>query len=190
LVFQGIHLLLVFLLRFLNNIIGLWTHKVNRFFEISPFFINNFSKIVDFTQLLWYNLARINEEVTPMDKPNATISQRLREALAAAGKKQADLVRETGLDRGSISSYLSGKYEPKQKAIYKMAQALDVSEAWLLGYNVPMARTPESKKNDQLAKLIVKLRTDADFYETVVSLAELNESQYRGIKQLIAAFNE
>lgn len=125
-----------------------------------------------------------------MDKPKTTISQRLREALTASGKKQADLVRETGLDRGSISSYLSGKYEPKQKAIYKMAQALSVSEAWLLGYDVPMARTPASTKNDQLAKLIVKMRADSDFYNTVLALSELNEKQYQGVKQLIAAFNE
>jgi transcriptional regulator with XRE-family HTH domain len=125
-----------------------------------------------------------------MEKQNATIAQRLKEALQIAGKKQADLVRETGLDRGSISSYLSGKYEPKQKAIYKLAQALNVSEAWLLGYDVPMARTADQKKNDQLAKLIVKMRTDSDFYNTVVALASLNEKQYRGVKQLIAAFEE
>lgn len=125
-----------------------------------------------------------------MEKQNATLSQRLREALTVSGKKQADLVRETGLDRGSISSYLSGKYEPKQKAIYKMARALNVSESWLLGYDVPMHRTDEQKKNDELAKLVVKLRTDADFYDTVLSLAKLNENQYRGIKQLIAAFDE
>ena len=125
-----------------------------------------------------------------MERPSATIAERLREALIAAGKKQADLVRETGLDRGSVSSYLSGKYEPKQKAIYKMAQALNVSESWLLGYDVPMARTLEQKKNDELAKLVVKLRTDADFYNTVAALAKLNEKQYRGVQQLIAAFDE
>ncbi len=125
-----------------------------------------------------------------MEKQNATIAQRLKEALQIAGKKQADLVRETGLDRGSISSYLSGKYEPKQKAIYKLAQALDVSEAWLLGYDVPMTRTAEQKKNDQLSKLIVKFRTDSDFYNTVVALASLNEKQYQGVKQLISAFDE
>ena len=125
-----------------------------------------------------------------MDKIKATIAERLREALTAAGKKQADLVRETGLDRGSISSYLSGKYEPKQKAIYKMARALNVSESWLLGFDVPMYRTAEQKKNDQLAKLIVKMRTDNDFYNTVVALAGLTEKQYRGVKELISAFNE
>ena len=128
-----------------------------------------------------------------MNKQNATLAQRLREALTLSGLKQADLARETGLDRGSISSYLSGRYEPKQKAIYKMAQVLNVSESWLLGLDVPMYRTAESKKNDQLAKLIVKMRTDADFYNTVAGLAELadlNEKQYRGIQQLIAAFHE
>lgn len=119
-----------------------------------------------------------------------SIAVRLRIAMEAAKKKQADLVRETGLDRGSISSYLSGKYEPKQKAIYKLASALNISEAWLLGYNVPMERSPESKKNDQLAKLIVKMKTDADFFETVAALADLTEVQYRGIKQLMAAFEK
>lgn len=128
-----------------------------------------------------------------MEKSQATVAERLREALNVRGKKQADLVRETGLDRGSISSYLSGKYEPKQKAIYKMARVLDVNEAWLMGYDVPMDRTAEQKKNDRLAKLVVEMRTDGDFYNTVVALAELkrkNEKQYRGIKQILDAFQE
>lgn len=119
-----------------------------------------------------------------------TIGDRLRQALQASGKKQADLVRETGLDRGSISSYLSGKYEPKQKALYKMAKALNVSEAWLLGFEVPMHRTEEQKKNDQLAQLVVKMRKDPDLLETVVALTSLSESQYQSIKTLIATFKE
>ena len=125
-----------------------------------------------------------------MEKNQSTISTRLREALNLRGMKQVDLVRATGLDRGAISSYLSGKYEPKQKAIYKMARALDVSEGWLMGFNISMERSEEAKKNDQLAKLIVKLRTDAEFYNTVKALAELNERQYHTVKQLIAAFDE
>lgn len=125
-----------------------------------------------------------------MEKNQVTIATRLKEALSIRGMKQADLVRATGLDRGAISSYLSGKYEPKQKAIYKMSQALNVSEGWLMGFNTTMERSAESKKNDQLAKLIVKMRTDNDFYNTVVALANLNEKQYRGVQQLIAAFNE
>jgi transcriptional regulator with XRE-family HTH domain len=125
-----------------------------------------------------------------VEKQQESIAQRIRKAMDAKGKKQADLVRETGLDRGAISSYLSGKYEPKQKAIYKLSQALDVSEAWLLGYEVPMERSTESKKNDQLAKLVVKLRTDEAFYNTVVALAELDESQHEAIRQLVATLKK
>jgi transcriptional regulator with XRE-family HTH domain len=125
-----------------------------------------------------------------MDKPIASISARLSEALKLSGKKQADLMRETGLDRAAISSYLSGKYEPKQKAIYLMARALNVNEAWLMGYEVPKERTAEHKKNDQLAQLIVKMRTDEDFYSTVLDIASLSEKQRQAVKQLVSAFNE
>lgn len=125
-----------------------------------------------------------------MEKQQENIAQRIRKAMDAKGKKQADLVRETGLDRGSISSYLSGKYEPKQKAIYKLSRALDVSEAWLLGYDVPMARTDDQKKNDQLVKLVAKLRADEAFYNTVVALAELDESQHEAIRQLVATLKK
>ena len=125
-----------------------------------------------------------------MEKPQESIAIRLRKAMDARGKKQADLMRETGLDRGAISSYLSGKYEPKQKAIYKLSQALDVSEAWLLGYEVPMERSLESKKNDQLAKLIVRLRSDEGFYNTVVTLAGLDDAQYKSIEQLVATLKK
>lgn len=120
-----------------------------------------------------------------MEKNLESIAKRIRMAMDAKGKKQADLVRETGLDRGSISSYLSGKYEPKQKAIYKLSKALDVSEAWLLGYEVPMTRTDDQKKNDQLAKLVARLRTDEGFFSTVSTLAELTAEQYQSIELLV-----
>lgn len=118
-------------------------------------------------------------------KRTSTPAERLREALERSGKKQADLVRMTGLDRGSVSSYLAGKYEPKQKAVYKMAAALDVSEMWLLGYDVPMARTAEQKKNDDLAQVVVKLRSDADFYTDVYMLSGLQPADRAAIHQLL-----
>lgn len=121
---------------------------------------------------------------------NAELKDRLKEALQMRQLRAVDLVEMADVPKSAISFYLAGKSKPKADRLYKIAQALDVSETWLLGYNVPMARTLESKKNDQLAKLIVKLRTDNDFYNTVVALAELNEKQYRGVQQLISAFNE
>ena len=68
---------------------------------------------------------------------------RLKKAMAIRGKKQIDLARETGIDKGSISHYVSGRYEPKQEAVNKLSIVLGVSEMWLWGYDVPMERQKE-----------------------------------------------
>ena len=54
--------------------------------------------------------------------------------------KQADLARATGLAKGGISNYITGRYEPKSDVISKLAKALNCSEMWLWGYDVPMER--------------------------------------------------
>lgn len=119
-------------------------------------------------------------------KRNATTAERLREAMQAVGKKQVDLVRETGIERGAISRYLAGKYEPKQAAINKLAVALNVSEMWLWGYDVPMQRTIEQKKNDQLAQLVVRLRRDPAFFSIVENLDRLAPEQLENLGGLVA----
>ena len=115
------------------------------------------------------------------------VADRLREAMLEAGKKQADLARETGIDKGALSSYLSGKYEPKQKAVAALARALNVTEMWLWGYDVPKIRTAEQKKNDTLVDVVSKLRNDPDFFDVVAQLAELTAGEYTSIKAIIAA---
>lgn len=121
------------------------------------------------------------------NKRNAETHERLREAMSDANKKQADLARETGLDKSSISNYLSGKYEPKQKAIGLLARALNVSEMWLWGYDVPKSRTPEQKKNDAMVSVVTKMRKDPEFYDVVSMLSELPAEKYDIVKQMISA---
>lgn len=118
------------------------------------------------------------------------IKDRLREAMERRGFRAVDLVERTGIPKGTISYYLTGHTKPKADRLYLLARALDVSEAWLLGYDVPIQRTDAQKKNDQLAQLIVRMRTDSDFYETVAALAGLSETKYQSVKQLLSALNE
>jgi transcriptional regulator with XRE-family HTH domain len=77
-----------------------------------------------------------------------TTADRIKEALDLRGMKQADLVEKTGIGKSSISTYISGSYEPKQRNIYKIAKALDVSEPWLMGFDVPMERTSMSQSDE------------------------------------------
>jgi transcriptional regulator with XRE-family HTH domain len=138
---------------------------------------------------LKYNIR--DKEVIPMTKSRtAELKDRLRDALETRQMRAVDLTEKTGVPKSAVSFYLAGKSQPKADRLYKIAQALDVSETWLLGYDVPMARTADQKKNDQLAKLIVKMRNDVNFYNTVAALAELNEKQHQAVDQLISAFNE
>ena len=78
-----------------------------------------------------------------------TCSERLKEGLRARGMKQSDLCKATKIPKSAMSQYLGGIYEPKQDRIYLISQALNVSEAWLMGYDVSMDRKkPSSDKNE------------------------------------------
>lgn len=115
----------------------------------------------------------------------STTPERLREAMAIKEKKQIDLVRATGIDKGSISSYLSGRYEPKQEAIYKLAIALDVSEMWLWGYNVPMERTQKQKNNDAISDIVVKLRSDEEFLSIVDKISKMDSEKRKSLNAFL-----
>lgn len=117
----------------------------------------------------------------------ATTAERIQEAMRITGKTQADLVRDTGLNKGTISRYISGAVEPRQEAAIKLAKALDVSEMWLWGYDTQSTRTAEQKKNDVLASVVVKMRKDPAFLDVVEQLAELPKEQYEAVKNLLSA---
>ena len=71
----------------------------------------------------------------------ATTSERLQKILLEKNMKQADLARATGISKGAISNYVLGRYEPKSDIIQKLANALNCSEMWLWGYDVPMKKS-------------------------------------------------
>ena len=117
-----------------------------------------------------------------------TTANRMRIAMNKAGKKQADIVKETGINRSAISRYLSGEYEPKQDAIHKMAKCLNVSEMWLWGYECSMERSEVQKKNDIQTDIVVRLRTDDKFAAAVEGLNQLDEVQLASVMQVVSAF--
>ena len=70
---------------------------------------------------------------------------RLNEFMQKNGLKQIDIINrakpfcsEYGvkLSKSDLSQYVSGKVEPGQNKLYILARALNVSEAWLMGYEV------------------------------------------------------
>ena len=91
-------------------------------------------------------------------------------ALDMRNMKAADLCQKTGIPKGAISYYLSGKSEPKADRLYIICKALDVAEAWLLGYDVAIEKTEKQKSNDAIADIVVKLRTDEKFLKAAMKM--------------------
>lgn len=112
-------------------------------------------------------------------------ANRIRTAMQRAKMKQIDIVRETGIDKGALSSYLKGKYEPKQDVIYKLAKILNVSEMWLWGYDCSMERPEMQKKNDIQTDIVVRMRTDANFAASVAKLHQLTPEQLASVTQIV-----
>ena len=74
-----------------------------------------------------------------------TCAKRIETALSIRRMKQCELCEIAGIPKSSLSLYLKGAYEPKQDRIYLISKALNVSEAWLMGYDVPMERIDVKK---------------------------------------------
>ena len=62
---------------------------------------------------------------------------------------QTQLAARANIDKGQLSSYISGKYKPRQNNIDAIASALNVSEAWLMGFDVPMERITNKVETNQ-----------------------------------------
>lgn len=78
----------------------------------------------------------------------STCAARLSAALHIRGMKQVELCSITGIPKSAMSQYIKGTFEPKPDRIEAMARALNVSEAWLMGYDgVSMERYDEYYEN-------------------------------------------
>lgn len=93
----------------------------------------------------------------------ATTSERLKEIISIRNVKQAEIVEHTGINKGALSCYISGKYLPKQDNIFKLAKFLEVNPAWLMGLDVPMESSITKSATVELSNQIKPL---TDFIET------------------------
>jgi len=73
-------------------------------------------------------------------------AERLRMALDFRNMKATELSELTGINKSTISQYLSNEYVAKRDRIELFAKILNVNEAWLIGYDVPM----ETNNQDDL----------------------------------------
>ena len=114
-----------------------------------------------------------------MSKIVTTFSERLKESLKLKNIKAIELAQLSGISRGAISSYLSGRWKAKQDNIYLLAKALNVNEAWLMGYDVPMESvrplnniSPPASHHGCLSEPLIKYNLLSDKQKEVLDLIQ------------------
>lgn len=87
------------------------------------------------------------------------------------------------LNRNDLSQYVNGKVEPGQFKLFILAQALNVSEAWLMGLDVPMKRAETVNPKQQDLKLNEEQENALNLYS---QLDIVDRAEIRGMmKQML-----
>ena len=115
-----------------------------------------------------------------------TTAQRLQQIMDERSLKQVDILQmakpfctqyNVKLTKSALNQYISGRVEdPRPDKISILSYALGVSEAWLMGFDVPMERTtpipgnPADGRKARLEELFDRL-SDSD-QDEIISLIE------------------
>lgn len=119
-------------------------------------------------------------------------AERLQEAMKMRGIKQYELVKCSGIDKGAISRYLSGGYEPRKDRLAKLAEVLDVSESYLLGYteNPERLEDPDLQSfmemfNQQTYKASHPVELSEEDYDIVAAFQKADEKTKKAVRVLL-----
>lgn len=103
-------------------------------------------------------------------------SERLKTLMESRNLRQVDILEKcepyckqygVQLKKNALSEYVNGKTEPGQHKLTILGLALNVSEAWLMGYDVPMERenavsssAEQEKRNAEFVSLFSQLSVE------------------------------
>ncbi|HGO1584057.1 TPA: helix-turn-helix domain-containing protein [Staphylococcus aureus] len=118
-----------------------------------------------------------------------SFSSRLKKAMLDKQMKQIDIINKSKLlsDNGAkitktdLSQYVNGKTSPGQKKLYVLSKVLDVSEAWLLGYDVSPKRPTDEERhlnqNEQIIAAHIKDDITDEEMKEIVNFIEYIKSK-------------
>ncbi len=105
---------------------------------------------------------------------------RLQQAMNMRKINQTELCEKTGIPKSAMSQYISGAFKPKQRRTYLLSQALEVNEAWLMGYDVPAEKLNESSHEI----------SDSSTIDDAISPSNFNPLEYRSSSDVVRYLRE
>ena len=103
-----------------------------------------------------------------LNETRITTGDRIKQIMNERGLKQADIIRlcqpymlryGIRLGRNDLSQYLSGRCVPGQQKLFLLSKALQVNEAWLMGFDVDPAPRIEKDALDLVESVVKRIQT-------------------------------
>lgn len=92
-------------------------------------------------------------------------ADRLRQIMEERNLRQIDILNlvlpicakyDVKMNKSDISQYVSGKNEPSQEKLVVLGMALNVTESWLMGFDVAMERKETSEQAEKDFDILYK----------------------------------
>lgn len=120
-------------------------------------------------------------------------ADRIRELMQEKQWKQVDIINNSKpfqeklgvkLGKSALSQYVNGVQAPDQKKLALLALTFDVSEAWLMGYDVPRERNTSTTTTGYTETDLRKMAENAKTFDG----KPLNESDIQAIQNIIEIY--
>ena len=114
-------------------------------------------------------------------------ARNLRYYMERKGKTQKELADIVGVSAPTMNDWIKAKKYPRIDKIDILADYFGILKSDLIEEKSE-ERKEMQEKNDIIADVIIRLRTDADFLSLVETLNELDQGRILGVKQMLSAF--
>ncbi len=114
------------------------------------------------------------------------VGEKIKAARLEKGMTQEELGALLGVQKSAIAKYESGRVvNIKRTTLKKISDILGLRPAELI---FEANREEIEKKNDTLADIVVRLRTDENFLSVVETLYKCDSDKLNGVSQMLNAF--
>lgn len=116
-----------------------------------------------------------------------TMSKNLAYYLEKSGMTQKEMAEIVGVAASTFNDWMRAKKYPRIDKIEIMANYFKILKSDLIEEKTEEHREMQ-KKNDIMTDIVVRMRTDSNFFSLVEKLNNLDEKQILGVSQMISTF--
>jgi repressor LexA len=114
-------------------------------------------------------------------------AENLKKQMELKEKSRKDISEALGISYYTVTDWVTGKKYPRMDKVEMLADYFGILKSDLIEEKTEK-ELQTAEKNNALADIIVKMRTDDDFLSIVKLIYSLDENQIKAVKQMLNAF--